>query len=146
MYKSIKNDIVYLLNILEYIEKIFIYSKDCDNAEDFYNKDDQLNFNATLTLFTQIGENVPKISDELKTQYPQIDWMKIKDFRNKITHEYAGIDIFVVYNIIKNDLIQTKKEISAVVREQLNKKVFDKDEFETAKASQYYKHIDFSQF
>jgi uncharacterized protein with HEPN domain len=51
MLPQIKNDLLYLLNILESIEKINLYIGDIDNAEDFYYANDQLNFNATLNLF-----------------------------------------------------------------------------------------------
>lgn len=72
MLPSIRNDLMYLLNILESIEKILIYSKDCSDAETFYELNDQLNFNATLNLFANIGENVNKISKELKLIYKDI--------------------------------------------------------------------------
>ncbi len=50
MLAEIKNDLLYLLNLLESIEKIHIYSKKGETAEDFFYANDQLNFNATLTL------------------------------------------------------------------------------------------------
>mgnify|MGYP000925457110 CR=1 FL=1 len=51
MLPGIRNDLMYLLNILESIEKILLYSKDCNGAETFYELNDQLNFNASLNLF-----------------------------------------------------------------------------------------------
>jgi len=119
MLKSIKNDLLYILNILEAIEKILIYAKDCKNAEDFYYKNDQLNFNATLTLFTQIAENVGKLSDELKNIYFPIEWHKIKGLRNRITHDYTGIDIFIVFDIIQNSLSNLESELIKIIQNEL---------------------------
>jgi len=78
MLPSIKNDLMYLLNILESIEKTLLYLKDCSSAEVFYELNDQLNFNASLNLLANIGENVNKISEELKQIYIDIEWNKIK--------------------------------------------------------------------
>lgn len=69
MLPGIKNDLMYLLNIIESTEKILLYSENCSDAEAFYEMNDQLNFNASLNLFTNIGENIGKISDELKQAY-----------------------------------------------------------------------------
>ena len=66
MLPDIKNDLMYLLNILESIEKILLYSRDCSDAETFYGLNDQLNFNASLNLFANIGENIGKISDAIQ--------------------------------------------------------------------------------
>lgn len=52
---------MYLLNIPESIEKIILYSDDCNDAETFYELNDQLNFNASLNLFANIGENIARL-------------------------------------------------------------------------------------
>ncbi len=59
MLADIKNDLLYILNMLESIEKIKIYSKNFDNAEDFFNSNDQINFNAALNLFGNLGYKKP---------------------------------------------------------------------------------------
>jgi len=81
-----------------------LYSSECSDAEMFYDINDQLNFNASLNLFSNIGENIGKVSDELKQKHADIDWKKIKDFRNRVVHDYVNIDTFLVHDIIKNDL------------------------------------------
>lgn len=52
MLPGIKNDLMYLLNILESIEKINLYTSDCSDAETFYYQNEQM--------------NIGKISNELK--------------------------------------------------------------------------------
>lgn len=135
---------MYLLNILESIEKIFIYSEGCSNAETFYKLNDQLNFNATLNLFANIGENVNKISKELKRIYKGIKWNKIKGFRNRVVHDYVNIDTFLVFDIIHEDLIILKKDLIKIIANELKKGNFDIEEYIEAKKSFYYRHIDFS--
>lgn len=143
MLPGIKNDLMYLLNILESIEKIILYSKDCSDAEIFYELNDQLNFNASLNLFINIGENVSKISDELKQKYSSIDWKQIKGFRNRVVHDYVNLDTLLVFDIIKNDLKQLKGELSKIISDELNAGTFDIEEYKAARKSFYYKHINF---
>lgn len=143
MLPSIKNDLMYLLNILECIEKIILYSADCTNSEDFYEKNEQMNFNATLNLLANIGENVGKISEELKQIYSDVDWSLIKGFRNRVVHDYINIDTFMVFDIITNDIKMLRGTIMNIVGIEMDKGIFDTEEYEAAKKSFYYRHIKF---
>ena len=60
-------NILYILTMLEAIEKIFIYSADFEDEEKFYFANKQLNFNASVNLLIAIGEENKKINEELKT-------------------------------------------------------------------------------
>ncbi|MGI6449068.1 MAG: DUF86 domain-containing protein [Desulfitobacteriia bacterium] len=104
MLQGIKNDLMYLLNILESLAKINLYSAACTDAETFYQKNEQMNFNATLNLLANIGENIGKLSDELKQLYPDVAWSQIRGLRNRVVHDYINIDTLMVFDIIKNDL------------------------------------------
>ncbi|MEG2347939.1 MAG: HepT-like ribonuclease domain-containing protein [Cetobacterium sp.] len=144
MLTNIKNDLMYLLNILESIEKIELYSKDFNDAEKFYLFADQLNFNATLNLFANIGENIGKLSEELKSKNQSIPWRIIKDFRNKVVHNYVNLDIFMIFDIIKNNLPSLKGPIEDIIIFEISTKNFNFEELVASKDSIYYKHINFS--
>ena len=143
MLPDIRNDLMYLLNIIESIEKILLYSKNCSNAEAFYEMNDQLNFNASLNLFATIGENIGKISDKLKQVYSDIDWKQIKDLRNRVVHDYVNIDTLTIFDIIKNDLTSLKNELMNIIAIELDNGNFDSEEYKDAKKSFYYRHINF---
>ena len=51
-----------------------------------------------------IGEAANKIGEDFKTKNPQIDWKRIRGLRNRIVHDYFGIDYEIVWNIITDDL------------------------------------------
>ena len=138
-----KNDLLYLLNILEYIGKIWKYTENVKDAEEFYNLNEQMNLNASLTLLANIGENVAKITEKTKQNYQNIEWKLIKNFRNRIVHDYAGIDFAIVYEIITNDLNELKPKIEIIIKEKLEQNVFDIEELNICKESLYYKNIDF---
>jgi uncharacterized protein with HEPN domain len=134
-----------LLNILEYIGKIWKYTEKTNDAEELFELNEQMNLNASLTLLANIGENVSKITEELKYEYLDIEWQKIKEFRNRIVHDYVGIDLAIVYEIITNDLKTLKSEIEKIIRDKIKQKIFDIEEIKISKESKYYNHIDFEE-
>ena len=140
-----KNDLLYLMNILEYIGKIWKYTEETKDVEELYELNEQLNLNASLTLLANIGENVSKISDTLKQEYPDIAWQQIKDFRNRIVHDYTGIDLVIVFEIITKDLKLLKPKFESIIRKNIENKIFDIEEIKISKESKYYKNIDFEE-
>jgi uncharacterized protein with HEPN domain len=145
MLPDIKNDLLHLLNILESCEKIILYSNNYKTVEEFFYANEQLNYNACLTLLSNICEIINKISNELKEKYKTIEWQKIKDFRNKIAHDYPGLDIYIVYKIIKEDIIILKNKIIEIMKEGLKKEIFDINEYNISKESSFYKNIRFEE-
>jgi len=145
MLPNEKNDLLYLLNILEYIGKIWKYIENTNNAEELFEINEQMNLNASLTLLVNIGENVTKTTEKVKNDYPNVEWQKIKDFRNRIVHDYVGIDMAIVYEIITNDLRSLKPEIVKIIKDRIKQKIFDIEEIKISKESKYYCHIDFNE-
>ena len=83
-----------LLHILEAIENIedFLQSMDFGDFEV-----SKLHRAATERQLEIIGEATAALSDNLKEQYPEIEWRPIKRFRNVIVHEYFGVSIQVLW-------------------------------------------------
>ena len=135
-----RNDLFHLLGMLESLLKIQKYTRDIHSTEELLEKEDQMVFNACLTLLANIGESINKLSDAAKVGIASENIQAIRGMRNRIVHDYAGLDSFVVYNTIKNDLDPLKDN------EGLVNKSFDEGEFEAAKSSGFYKFIDFNIF
>lgn len=70
-----------------------------------------------------------------------VNWPQIKGFRNRVVHDYINIDTFMVFDIIKNDLIPLKSKLMGVVAIELGKGNFDPEEYAVAKKSFYDRHI-----
>lgn len=62
-------------------------------------------------------------------------------FIKRLLHDYINIDTFMVFDIIKNDLILLKSKLMNVVTIELGKGNFDTEEYEIAKQSFYDRHI-----
>ena len=103
-----------LLSIVESIEKIDTYSKDFQDGEDFYY--DSKSFDATMMQFVVIGEMISKLDNQFKIKNDQIPWIKIKDFRNIIAHDYFGIDSDEIWDIIQNKIKPLKYDILEILR------------------------------
>lgn len=145
MQPNIKNDLLYLLGMLESIGKIQRYAHSCTTADDLYLFNEQMNFNASLNLLANIGELCAKTSIELKQKYSQIDWQKVKAFRNRIVHDYAGLDIYIVFKIINTELPVLKEEIQKIISQELVLSTFDSEEFNIARTGMFYSHVDFGE-
>lgn len=143
MQSDIKNDLVYLLRILESIGKIQLYIADFEEALDFFKANDQQNFNASLMLLINIGEQSNRVSDALKGKHSSLAWAQIKGFRNRIAHDYIGIDRFITFDILQNELPTLKLQLEKVVQSEMLDGNFDREEYELAQASEYYTHIDY---
>ena len=144
MLRSIRNDLVYLLGILNSTGKIKIYSEKYVSSEEFYKANNQLNFNACLNLLANIGENANKLSDELKLKYPETEWKKIIGLRNKVVHDYTGLDLLITYETIKSNLPELENQIIDILVTELKNNNFEREEYSIAKQSEFYRFIDFN--
>jgi uncharacterized protein with HEPN domain len=98
---SKRSNILYVKDIRESIEAIFQYVQGI-SFEVFSN--DRMRYSAVVREFEIIGEAVGKQPDSLKVEHPQVAWQDIKDFRNLLIHEYFGVDLEIVWNVVCNDL------------------------------------------
>jgi len=90
---------LYLADIVESIEAIesFVVEMDFNTFAG-----DSKTFAATVRELEIIGEAVRNISDEIKTRYPDVLWQEIRALRNMISHEYFGIDVKIVWDIVQH--------------------------------------------
>ena len=83
-------------DILESCSKILAYT-DGYTFEDFCK--DNKTIDAVIRNFEIIGEATGRLPEVFKDQHPEIDWHKIRGFRNRIVHDYFGIDYSIVWEI-----------------------------------------------
>jgi uncharacterized protein with HEPN domain len=85
----------------EAAEKILKYSKGL-SFEDFLTDDKTID--AVVRNFEIIGEASLRIDEDFRLENPQIEWKKLRGFRNRIVHDYFGIDYEIVWSILSEDL------------------------------------------
>ncbi|MGB5793529.1 DUF86 domain-containing protein [Poseidonibacter sp.] len=123
-------NLLYILTMLEAIEKIAIYSSDFKNEEEFYSANKQLNFNATVNLLIAIGEENKKIDDQLKLSN-KINWKNISAMRDKISHNYRGVDESMVWEIVKEYLPKLKELLVEMLPKIENNELYIKEALKT---------------
>lgn len=143
MLKDKKNDLLYLLAIIESVEKLMIYCKDSKTAISFFDYNEQINFNATLALLMHTGETVGKLSDDLLEKSPEIPWEKIRGLRHRIAHDYIALDIVIIFDVVKNKLPEFLNAVYALTVKRLHEGILSVEELSLAVGSRYYGHIDF---
>ena len=105
------NDYRRLLDTQEAIERIEKYAE--KGKEEF--KKDELIQTWVIHHLQIIGEAVGKLTDDLKENYPEIPWKKIRGMRNILVHDYFGIDFDIVWNVIEIELPDLKRNINHMI-------------------------------
>lgn len=75
---------------------------------------DERTIDAVVRNLEIIGEAAARLPDEVKSTSRNIEWRKIIGLRNRIVHDYFGIDLEIVWYIIKNDIPQFKIAIESL--------------------------------
>jgi len=139
-----KKDLFHLLGILESAGKISDYSKGIETADEFIRAQNQMVYNACLTLLTNICEELEKLSAETKAKLTKLDLRAIKGMRNRIVHDYQNLDSYIIFDAIQKDLPPLKETLYEVISSGLKNNIFDREDFNISKVSEFYKDIDFS--
>jgi uncharacterized protein with HEPN domain len=105
---------LYLDDILEAIDRINEYVRGMDD-EAFGS--DRKTQDAVVRNLEVIGEASRNLSDELKALSDDIEWSKIIAFRNILVHEYFGVSIPIVWDIILNKLDPLRKACTKLLNQ-----------------------------
>lgn len=106
-----KEILVYVEDVLESIAKIEEYTKGSLEEEFYDNTELQ---DAVLRRLEVIGEAVKNIPQEFRDKYPAIPWKKIAGMRDVLIHEYAGVIMERVWNVITGDLPELKSRMLSI--------------------------------
>jgi len=105
---------VYLEDIVEAIRKIKFFTSDL-SLQTF--SLDIKTFDAVIRNLEIIGEAIKRVPEEIRSLYPDVEWKKIAGLRDILAHEYFGIDIEIIWDVIKNKLPPLEKQIKQMFEE-----------------------------
>ena len=106
-----RDDRLYLIHIDECIHRIEQYTSTGEDA--FFS--DAKTQDAVLRNLHTLSESSQRISDRMKTSQPQVDWRNIAAFRNVLVHDYLGIDLARIWDIVQHDLPVLKRAVAAML-------------------------------
>jgi len=108
-----KDDRLYLTHIQECISRIEQYA--ADGREAFFA--DTKTQDAVLRNLQTLSESIQRLSDTLKAKHPEVDWRSIAAFRNVVVHDYLGIDLKRIWDIVAQDVPDLRRRVTTIVAE-----------------------------
>lgn len=105
-------EVISINKMVKYIDKALKYTDNID-FEQFQNNEEKQD--ATIFAISQIGELVKNIENNTQKRYPEVEWIVIKNLRNKIVHDYDGINLSIIWDIIENDLKPLKINLTKIL-------------------------------
>jgi uncharacterized protein with HEPN domain len=108
----VRDDRLYLINIKEAVDRIQHYVE--DGREAFSTS--TLIQDAVLRNFQTIGQSAGRISDDLRKRHSDVDWRGIVGFRNVLVHDYLGVDLDRVWQVVERDLPELEQQIALILQ------------------------------
>lgn len=109
-----KDDAVYLRHILDAITTVEGYLRGVSETKF---KATSLLQDGAIRQIEIIGEAVRHVSKDLRKSYSEIPWEDIAGMRDKLIHDYFGIDLEKVWLTAKEDLPPLKKQVSGILKD-----------------------------
>src|SRR3989344_3417044 len=110
-----KDPLVFVNHILENIENIELFSKNLSKKDLLGNIEKQY---AVIRGIEIIGEAVKNIPLSFREKYPSVKWNEIARTRDKLIHQYFGVDLNLLWDIIKEELPILKKQIKNILEKE----------------------------
>lgn len=106
-----KSDRAYLQHILDMINRV---ESATDVGKDVF-VESQLHQDAVLRNLHTMSETTQRLSANLKSTNPDVEWATLAAFRNVLVHDYLGIDIELVWIVVAQDLPRFKGKIMKIL-------------------------------
>jgi uncharacterized protein with HEPN domain len=96
----------YLNDILESALEVEVFIADM-SYDDFFH--DKKTINAVIRSLEVMGEAAKRVPEEIRAKYPEIPWKRMAGMRDKLIHEYAGVDMETVWVVATEELPAIKQ-------------------------------------
>jgi uncharacterized protein with HEPN domain len=111
-----KDDLIYIEHIRDSIKRILEYTANLQ-LDDFLGQ--TLIQDAVIRNLEIIGEATKQLSGDFKDKYPDIEWRKIAGMRDKLIHDYIGVDIWAVWAVVEKVLPEFRLKIENILKEEM---------------------------
>jgi len=109
----VKDDRVYLQHIQDALNDIAGYCG--SDREGFFN--DRMRQDATLRKLEVIGQAVKNLSERTKSSQPDIPWKQIAGMRDKVIHDYFGVNLEIVWGVVQKELPKLSVATAALLKD-----------------------------
>ena len=109
-----KEPIEYLKHIQDEISYILSTTEKVSDKEEFVN--DETLKRAVVRSLEIIGEASKKIPADFKLRWNEVKWKEMAGMRNRLIHDYMGVNYSIVWDVIKNKIPDLQKQIAKVLK------------------------------
>ena len=95
-----KDDRVYLAHIRDAVERILKYTSE---GKSEFDRDEKTQ-DAVVRNLEIIGEATKNVSDEMRSNRPEIPWRRLAGMRDKLIHEYFGVNLTIVWQVVEQEI------------------------------------------
>jgi uncharacterized protein with HEPN domain len=104
----------FLRDILDSIDKILSFTENV--SFDDFRKNTMMEYSVVRCLEI-IGEAAMRLPPSIKTKYPDVPWKDMVAMRNKVIHEYFGVDAEILWQTVKDDIPALRPLIKEIIKE-----------------------------
>lgn len=108
-----KDDLIYIEHIRDCISRITEYTEGF--SEEKFVKNSLIS-DAVIRNFEIIGEASKKISADFKALHTYIEWKKMAGMRDKLIHDYIGVDLWAVWGVVTDIVPEFKQQIDTILQ------------------------------
>lgn len=105
-----RNEII-IGKMINYADKIMRYSNGL-NYESF--SENTITVDACVFNLSQLGELTTKLDKNFVVKHPDIPWNEMRGLRNKIVHDYEGVNLKLVWEIVSEDIPELKQQLEKI--------------------------------
>jgi uncharacterized protein with HEPN domain len=109
----VKDDRLYIHHVIDCVRRIERY---CQSGEKAF-RESELVQDAVLRNLQTLAESTQRITDSLKALHPEVDWRAIAGFRNVLVHDYLGINLVRIWEIVSIHLPALAAQMEAIRNE-----------------------------
>jgi uncharacterized protein with HEPN domain len=104
----------YLRHIL--VEADYLMAQTAGLTRDAFGADETLR-RAFVRSLEIVGEAAKKVPEDFRAQYPAVEWRAMSGMRDRLIHDYFGVDYDLVWDVVQNRIPQLRRQIASMLEE-----------------------------